>query len=132
MEQKKKSEQIHKNHRTRMKQTFLEHGFDAFSDVEKLEFVLYYAIAQKDTNPLAHRLLDEFGSFDHVLEAPVEALSKIEGLGEHSAILLNLMLQVASAYGKNKTEKIISGAESAKAYAANLFKGKYVEEFYVI
>ena len=132
MEQKKKTEQIHKNHRTRMKQTYLEHGLDAFSDIEKLEFILYFAIAQKDTNPIAHRLLKEYGSLDRVLEAPIETLSKMEGLGEHSAILLNLMLQVASAYGKNKNEKVIDGIESAKAYAANLFKGKYVEEFYVI
>ena len=56
-----KEENIHQGHRNRMKQMFLKHGFDAFTDIEKLEFLLYYAFAQKDTNPIAHKLLDEFG-----------------------------------------------------------------------
>lgn len=128
----KKNENIHKNHRLRMKKTFINHGFEAFSDIEKLEFILFYAINQKDTNPLAHKLLKEFGSFDRVLEAPLDALARVEGVGEHTAILINLMLQVASVYGKSKNELYIEGTSSAKAYAKNLFKGKCIEEFYVI
>ena len=130
--EKNTKENIHKNHRSRMKATFLSHGFDAFSDIEKLEFLLFFAINQKDTNPLAHKLLKEFGSFDKVLEAPIESLQKVEGLGEHSAILINLMLQVASAYGKTKNDQYIPGTISAKTFARNLFKGVSVEEFYVV
>lgn len=122
----------HKNHRERMKETYLKHGLDAFSDVEKLEFILYYAIAQKDTNPIAHALLDEFGSFDRVLEAPVEKLMKIDGMGKHSAILLNLLLESFSVYGRNKNVDEIPDTKTAKAFATNLFRSKYVEEFYVI
>ncbi len=125
-------ENIHKNHRLRMKATFLKHGFTAFSDVEKLEFILYYAIAQKDTNPIAHNLLKKFDTFDRVLEAPVEALCEVDGMGEHSAILLHMILQVAAEYGKSKNQAFIKGSLSAKQYAINLFKGSFVEEFYVI
>lgn len=131
-ENNSKENQIHKKHRQRMKATFLKHGFSAFSDIEKLEFILYFAIAQKDTNPIAHNLINEFGSFDKVLEAPISALRDVEGVGEHSAILINLMLQIAAEYGKSKNEDIIKGSLSAKNYAANLFKGAFVEEFYVI
>ena len=98
----KKSETIHKDHRSRMKETYLKVGFEAFSDIEKLEFILFYAISRKDTNPMAHKLIDTFGSFDKVLEAPIEALIKVDGLGEHSAILLNLFLKTISVYGKTK------------------------------
>lgn len=125
-------EKIHKNHRKRMKQTFLEHGLEAFSDIEKLEFILFYAIPQKDTNPLAHKLLSEFGSFDKVLEASVESLEKVEGIGEHSAILLHLILETSSQYGKSRNVNFIDGTETAKIFCRNLFHGTYVEEFYVI
>ena len=64
MEQKKN---IHAGHRTRMKETFLENGMKSFSEVEKLEFLLFFAIPQKDVNPLSHALLDEFGSLENVL-----------------------------------------------------------------
>lgn len=127
-----KSINIHKNHRTRMKDTFLKSGFHAFSDIEKLEMILFYAINQKDTNPIAHKLLDEFKSLDKVLEAPIDRLKRIEGLGEHSAILLKLFLDVANEYGKSKNGVTIKGTIDSKNYCSNLFKGKYVEEFYVI
>jgi len=133
MEKKQKSSsEIHKNHRARMKETYLKSGFSAFSDIEKLEFILFYAVSRKDTNPIAHKLIDEFGSFDKVLEAPIEKLVKIEGLGEHSAILLTLLLQATSEYGKDKCASYIHGTSSAKEYCKNLFMGKFNEEFYVI
>jgi len=130
--QNKNENNIHKNHRIRMKDSYLKSGFNSFSDVEKLEMVLFYAIHQKDTNPIAHKLIDEFKSFDKILEAPIDRLKKIDGLGEHSAILLKLFLDVANEYGKSKNGTTIKGTIAAKNYCANLFKGKYVEEFYVI
>lgn len=123
---------IHKNHRSRMKETYLNSGFSSFSEIEKLEFILYYAIGRKDTNPIAHKLLDEFKSLDKVLEAPISELKNIDGLGEHSAILLHLFLDVANEYGKSKCETHISSTSQAKSYACNLYTGISVEEFYVI
>ena len=99
MENKFKSpSEIHKHHRQRMKHSYLSSGFSSFSDIEKLEFVLYFAMAQKDTNPIAHKLLDEFKSFDKVLEAPIESLMAIDGIGEHSAILLHLFFLLIEEY----------------------------------
>ena len=136
MEQKKtgkiSKENMHEGHRNRMKSTFLKHGFDAFTDIEKLEFILYYAISQKDTNPIAHNLLDEFGTLDKVLEAPINELTKVEGIGSHAAILIKIILELASAYGKSKCDTKIGSTTSAKNYCINLFQGKSVEEFYVI
>lgn len=122
----------HSDHRLRMKNTYLSSTFESFSDVEKLEFILFYSINRKDTNPLAHRLLNKFGSFDRVLEAPIHDLVTVRGLGEHSAILLHLFLEVANSYGKSKLLPVIDGSTSAKEYCKNLFVGSCVEEFYVI
>jgi len=129
---KTNNSQMHKNHRLRRKTSYLSSGFSSFSDIEKLEFILFYSISQKDTNPLAHKLLDHFGSFDEVLEAPVEKLMQVDGIGEHTAILIHLFLDVMNEYSKTKCTKSISSVCEAKEFCSNLFMGSTVEEFYVI
>ena len=69
---------IHDGHRQRLKDRFRQEGLDKFDEIQVLELLLFYAIPQRDTNPLAHRLLDHFGSLAQVLEAPVEELEKIQ------------------------------------------------------
>ena len=61
---------VHEGHRQRKKEQFREHGLDAFADHEALELLLYYAIPRQDTNPIAHRLLERFGSLEGVFSAP--------------------------------------------------------------
>ena len=93
MENKKKTpSEIHKHHRIRRKASFLNSGFSSFSDIEKLEFILFYSISQKDTNPIAHNLIDAFGSFDAVLEAPIEKLKEVEGVGEHGGYHASILM----------------------------------------
>lgn len=89
--EKKEPENIHAGHRKRMLETFLENGLDAFSDVEVLEFLLGFSIARQDVNPLAHRLLKEFGSLHRVLEAPQAQLVRIPGVGPRTAALIDLV-----------------------------------------
>lgn len=128
----KKKGGIHKNHRARMKKIFRAHELDAFSDVEKLEFILFFAIPMRDTNPLAHKLLDHFGSFDKVIDASYEELCAVDGVGQHSAMLFNLIHSIISIYGSYKNSDFIPDVDTAKTFAKNLFMGKTVEEFYVI
>ncbi len=123
---------IHEKHRERMREIYLKNGFDAFSEVEVLEYMLFFVLPRIDTNPLAHKLLNKFGSLANVLEAPVEALMQIDGIGRQTALYLNLMLNVANRYSKNKCTDKISNSIEAKEYCAKLFVGKTVEEFYII
>ena len=74
---------MHDGHRQRMKRRYLQSSLDSFDDLAILEFLLYYAIPRRDTNPIAHRLLDRYGSLASVLEAPREDLQKVEGIGEN-------------------------------------------------
>ena len=60
---------IHDGHRQRLKDRFRQEGLDKFDEIQVLELLLFYAIPQRDTNPLAHRLLEHFGSLAQVLEA---------------------------------------------------------------
>ena len=82
---------IHDGHREKMRRRFLQGGLEAFADHEALELLLYYAIPRRDTNPIAHALMDRYGSLSAVLSAPVEDLQKVNGIGESAAVLLRLV-----------------------------------------
>ena len=75
---------IHTGHRQRLKERFRKDGLDNFDELYVLELLLFYCIPRADTNPLAHRLLNEFGSLTAVLNATVEELEKIDGIGENN------------------------------------------------
>ena len=60
---------VHGGHRDRMRRRYLEQGLEGFNDHEALELLLFYAIGRMDVNPLAHRLMEHFGSFRGVLDA---------------------------------------------------------------
>mgnify|MGYP001781201389 CR=1 FL=1 len=85
---------IHDGHREKMRRRFLETGLEGFADHEALELLLYYAIPRRDTNPIAHRLMDRYGSLTAVLSAPAEDLKKVEGIGESAAVLLKVAGQI--------------------------------------
>ena len=72
-------ENIHQGHREKMRQRFLKSGLEGFADHEALELLLYYAIPRQDTNPIAHRLMERYGSLSAVLSAPAEDLLKVAG-----------------------------------------------------
>lgn len=88
---REKSQNIHAGHRQRLRQTFLSHGLDALSDVNVLEFLLFYIYPRQDTNPIAHRLLNTFGSLNAVLSASYADLTGIGGLPETAAALIRLI-----------------------------------------
>ncbi len=88
-----------------MKGRFLQDGFGNFRDHEILEFLLFYAMPRKDTNELGHLLLSRFGSLDRVFDAPIEELMRVEGVGEHTAVLLKTVPELSRRYRLSKLKK---------------------------
>lgn len=127
-----KEKQIHANHRSRMKNIFIENGLDAFSEIQKLEFLLFFSIPQKDVNPLAHALLDEFGSVSAVLGADIDMLLKVKGVGKQTALLLKTFDAISKEKPQTNAVVRLSSANLAKAYCYSILKKSNVEEFYVI
>ena len=82
---------IHKGHRSRMRAKLESYGPRIFDTYELLEMLLYYVIPYRDTNPIAKRLLSAFGSLDGVFSAPIEELSKVDGIGDRCAEFLSLV-----------------------------------------
>lgn len=125
---------IHTGHRQRVKERFLTEGLDHFSDIQVLELLLFYAIPQKDTNPIAHALLNKFGSLPQVLEAPVEELEKVPGVGRSAAILLSLATAVGRYYmverGKESLE--LKTIDACCDYLQNFFIGRRRELVYLL
>jgi DNA repair protein RadC len=78
-------------HRARLRQRFLTGGPGALQDYELLELLLTFAIPYSDVKPLAKRLIEHFGSFNQVFDAPAEALMEFTGLREYSAVLVKLV-----------------------------------------
>lgn len=106
---------LHDGHRERMKRRFLRHGLASFDDHNVLELLLFYAIPRQDTNVLAHRLIDAFGTLDCVFEADAESLMAVEGIGENTAALIRLVPEAAKRYlmVKNEVGQVLTDAESA-------------------
>ncbi len=78
-------------HRARLRQRFLTGGPSALQDYELLELLLTFAIPYSDVKPLAKRLIEHFGSFNHVFDATPEAIMEVTGLKEYSAVLIKLV-----------------------------------------
>lgn len=116
----------HSGHRKRMRERFLSHGLDNFDDHNVLELLLFYALPRQDTNALAHRLMERFGSLDAVLDATVEELTAVEGMGPSAAALLKLVLGVGRRYQicKNEPGKILSSTVAVGQYLVPRFLGQ--------
>ena len=87
----------------RLKQEFLARP-GSFPDHKLLELLLFYANPRSDTNPLAHELLEHFGSLAGVLDASPEELQKVKGMGEHGAVLLKAAKELSGRYLTARTQ----------------------------
>lgn len=77
---------IHAGHRARVRENVFKNGFEQLEDHRLLELLLFYSIPREDTNEIAHRLLNEFGSFTEIVKATPKKLSEVQGVGRNSAI----------------------------------------------
>lgn len=108
----------HNGHRQRLKTEFLARP-DSFPDHKLLELLLFYANPRSDTNPLAHELIDRFGSLAGVLDATPEELQKVKGVGEHAAVLFKAVKEFSGRYLAVRTQ--VDGiARNARDYYALL------------
>ena len=95
---KKKPGGVHQGHRQRVKTEFMARGLAGMPDHRALELLLFFAIPQGDVNPLAHDLVEQFGSLAGVFTATREQLMGVKGVGENTATLIHLMPALAGRY----------------------------------
>ena len=104
-------------------------------DHNLLELLLFYSIPRKDTNELAHRLIETFGSLNGVFNASYDRLAEVEGMGDSSALLLSVIPGICRRYIEgmlNGKTVNLSDTESAGNYIVNKFYGCNNEVFYMV
>lgn len=125
---------IHENHRQRVKTKFEEHGLAMFDEHQALELLLFYCIPRRDTNEIAHRLINRFKSFGQVLDAPITELEKVEGVGHNVAIFLKLLRESIRYYGIHKEDGVVilNTIGECGAYLVNYLDGLRDETVYML
>lgn len=122
---------LHDGHRARKKEQFRQHGLDSFADHEVLELALYYAIPRRDTNEIAHRLLQKFGSLQNVLNAPAEELAKVEGVGDGAALYLTLLEAIRKRAARpTGRERVLNTVDKCGRYFLALLEQERQEVLY--
>ena len=124
---------LHDGHRQRKREQFLQHGLEGFTDHEVLELLLFYAIPRRDTNETAHRLIAAFGSLNGVFSASVGELSRVEGVGEQTALFLTLLPAVNKyAALEGRKDIILNSVESVGRFFLRLLRGERREVLYQV
>ena len=125
---------VHDGHRERMRERFLKNGLEGFAEHEALELLLFYAIPQGNVNPLAHALIEEFGSLMNVLTAPVERLVKVKGVKERTAVLLRLSAGIArkARLEELEQETPLTSYDKLGEYLLELFSQERNEAVYML
>ena len=125
---------IHAGHRQRLKERFLKDGLDSFDEHQVLELLLFFAIPQRDTNEIAHELINRFGSLAKVLDATPEELAQVKYVGDNAATLFQLITAVARYYQVScaMQEQILNTITDCGRYLVPFFYGLANETVFLL
>ncbi len=121
-------------HRQRLRERFHKTGMQGFSDHEKVELLLTFAIPRKDCKPHAKRLLIRFETFSGVLDAPHAELITVEGIGRMAATMIKCVKALAEAYLQDgvQVKRRIMGPEDVVDYLRMALGGAREEAVYLL
>lgn len=124
---------MHEGHRGRMREKLFS-ADEAMTDCELLEMFLYARIGRRNTNPIAHRLLDAFGDLSCVFSATPRMLMAVEGIGPETAEHIYLAGRLLRRLQSASEERVrLYNFYELKRFAAARFAGVGSEklEFYL-
>lgn len=91
----------HNFHRKHMRERFYEAGFRGMADHNVLEMLLFFGIPRRDTNDIAHELINTFGSYADVFDANIHDLMNVKGMTETAAYLIKMIIPFYGRYVEN-------------------------------
>lgn len=124
----------HEGHRKRLRERAAQTGLEGFQPHEVLELLLSETIPRKDVNPLAHALIDRFGSFSGVLNAAREELLQVPGVGERTADHLSMQVAFFRYYRHDRWRgrPRLNTRRDAGEYCTTLYDRQLTERMYLI
>ena len=127
-------EDYNRGHRRRLNQKFMNSGIETLHEYEALELLLTYVIRRQDVKRRAKALLEKFVSLKGILDAEIDDLKQIEGIGESSAVFFKLVKETTSLYLKQKAteKKQVTCTSELLDFCRTVMGGKKDEEFCVI
>ncbi len=85
-------------HRQRLRERFLKSGLAGFADYETVELLLTLAIPRSDVKQPAKALIARFGDLRCILDAPIEELRSVSGIGTVAPVALRIIKAAATLY----------------------------------
>ena len=125
---------MHEGHRGRLLELVKNAGLENVSEVQAVEFFLTYIFPRGDVNPLAHRLLDRFGSFTHIFDADEVDLITVNGIGERAASMIHQFSEIFNLYtmGKLSKKEPLTKPIFIYDYCEQLLRMSNIEKLYII
>ncbi len=104
----------HLGHRQRLRERFLKSGLDGFADYEVVELLLTLAIPRTDVKQPAKALIARFGNLRAILDAPVEELRTVSGIGSVTPVAIKIIKAAATLYLQQSGEDEDSLADPSR------------------
>jgi DNA repair protein RadC len=133
-EEKEIQEPHYLDHRTRLRNRFLEGGINNLQPYEVIELFLTFVIPQKDVKQVAKQAIEKFGSVKGVFDADEKALSLIPYFKDKAIVLREFIKQVSLLYQKQQAEQIpvSQSKDELIKYCKEKLGFKKEEEFWMI
>ncbi len=125
---------VHDGHRKNLRQNFLQVGLSGKTEHQALELLLTYSIPRVDVNPIAHQLIDRFGSLSKVIDADPAELMKVNYVTENTVVLLKLIPELSAMYSESKWKHktVLSKTSEVVDYLAPKFNSRRTEALYML
>jgi DNA repair protein RadC len=129
-----KKTNLNAGHRERMRKRYIAGGLNGFQPHEVLEMLLFNVITRRDTNKMAHELINKFRTLAGVMDAERSELMEIDGVGEQAAVFLTMLPEVFKAYEMSKHSDRITIEKNYQLtnYLKNLYIDEVVEKAHVL
>ncbi|MDR3092117.1 MAG: DNA repair protein RadC [Clostridiales bacterium] len=126
----------HENHRDRVRKNILlnPNALDSMQEHQILEFLLFYSVPRRDTNELAHRMIEAYGGLRNLMDAhPLDIMKKC-GVGESSALLVSVIPKLARRYFRSAfgNRAILDSSSKTGNFAVSLLSGRVNECFFCV
>lgn len=132
---KSEASKMHSGHRKRVRAKFIKKGnLKGLADHQILELLLFYGYSRRDTNEIAHKLLNKYETLYDLFHTPPNDLMNDAGLPESVAVLLNLIPHIGQRYIKSRRfvdTVVLDNPNKACEYMKKLTDGK-TEECYIM